>query len=304
MKAYAARELGLKDHEAYRRIEAARRGREFPVIFEALDDGRLHLTAVVLLAPHLSLANGAALIAECFGKSKSEIELVLAKHFPQPDVPTLLTAVPAAIPVQPQVVANTQSHSLRSESPEAFASVYTGTVPMTRPAYPRVTPLAPQRFALQVTIQQDTHDLLRRAQELLAHALPSRDMDRVLNRALIELVRKLESRKFGASSRARANSPRRGGRPDERRIPAAVRRAVAQRDGGRCTFVGANGHRCEARARLEFDHVTPIARGGLTTAANLRLRCRAHNQHEAEQAFGAAFMRGRRERASTAPPGH
>jgi len=50
---------------------------------------------------------------------------------------------------------------------------------------------------------------------------------------------------------------------------------------------------------------TPDARGGEATAANLRLRCRAHNQYEAERAFGESFMLGERERererAKTAP---
>jgi hypothetical protein len=32
--------------------------------------------------------------------------------------------------------------------------------------------------------------------------------------------------------------------------------------------------------------VEPFARGGPPTTANLTLRCRAHNRHEAEQDFG------------------
>jgi hypothetical protein len=82
-----------------------------------------------------------------------------------------------------------------------------------------------------------------------------------------------------------------------RYVPAAVRREVWLRDGGRCTFVGDSGHRCEARTRLEFDHAEPYARGGPSSTAGLRLRCRAHNQHAAEQAFGAGFMHRRREEA-------
>jgi hypothetical protein len=54
------------------------------------------------------------------------------------------------------------------------------------------------------------------------------------------------------------------------------------------------GHRCGERARLEFDHVEPVARGGQATVAGLRLRCRAHNQYEAERAFGAGFMEHKR----------
>lgn len=39
-----------------------------------------------------------------------------------------------------------------------------------------------------------------------------------------------------------------------RYIPAAVRRVVHERDGGRCTFVNLQGRRCKARERLEFHH--------------------------------------------------
>ncbi len=54
------------------------------------------------------------------------------------------------------------------------------------------------------------------------------------------------------------------------------------------------GHRCNERARLEYDHIQPLARGGATSIDNLRLRCRAHNQYDAEQTFGAAFMQWKR----------
>ena len=67
-----------------------------------------------------------------------------------------------------------------------------------------------------------------------------------------------------------------------------------RRDGGQCTFVSDKGQRCEARSRLEFDHTDPVARGGQATVAGLRLRCRAHNQYEAERVFGTGFMQRKR----------
>ena len=51
---YCVRELHLSEDEAYKRVRAARAGREHPAIFVALAEGRLHLSAVVLLAPHLT----------------------------------------------------------------------------------------------------------------------------------------------------------------------------------------------------------------------------------------------------------
>jgi len=139
-------------------------------------------------------------------------------------------------------------------------------------------------------VDQETHEQLRYAQSLLGHAVPSGDVAQVLKRALDALVRELEQKKFARNARSR---PRRG-TADPRHVPAQVRSTVWQRDGGQCTFVSQNGRRCESRTRLEFDHIEPLARGGRTIASNLRLRCRAHNQYEAERTFGSGFMRAKR----------
>jgi hypothetical protein len=64
------------------------------------------------------------------------------------------------------------------------------------------------------------------------------------------------------------------------------------RDEGRCAFVGDAG-RCTERGFLEFHHVVPFAEGGATDAANLQLRCRAHNAFEAEEWFGPLIARER-----------
>ena len=159
---------------------------------------------------------------------------------------------------------------------------------------PRVAPLAPDRFALQVTVNQHTHDQLRYAQELLGHAVAPGDVAAVIERALDLLVSKLKQKKFAKSARS---GPKRGSK-NPRHVPADVRRQVWQRDRGQCTFTSASGHRCDARTRLEVDHIEPLARGGRTVVANLRLRCRAHNQYEAERAFGAGFMQTKRDRAN------
>jgi 5-methylcytosine-specific restriction endonuclease McrA len=110
------------------------------------------------------------------------------------------------------------------------------------------------------------------------------------------LIRQLEKRKIAATARPHKTRPS----VRKRHIPASARRAVWERDRGQCTFVGANGTRCEERRFLEFDHIEPVARGGEATAHNIRLRCRTHNQYEAERAFGAGFMaHKRRERGAS-----
>jgi hypothetical protein len=64
---------------------------------------------------------------------------------------------------------------------------------------------------------------------------------------------------------------------------------VWERDGGQCAFVGAQG-RCTERGLLEFHHVQPFAAGGESVESNLELRCRAHNQYEADRVFGGASL--------------
>ncbi|HYM80723.1 MAG TPA: hypothetical protein VEY91_04830 [Candidatus Limnocylindria bacterium] len=165
---------------------------------------------------------------------------------------------------------------------------------MTRP---KVAPLAPQRFALQVTIGQSTYDKLQYAQALLSHQIPAGEIAPVLDCALDALIERLEKRKFAATRRPR---PARRATAGKRHVPAEVKRTVWHRDGGQCTFVSDTGHRCPARTRLEFDHLDPMARGGQATVERMRLRCRAHNQYEAECTFGPGFMRTKREEARRA----
>jgi hypothetical protein len=170
-----------------------------------------------------------------------------------------------------------------TERPEQAASAFVVAQPR-----PKIEPLAADRYLLRVTLSGDTHAKLRRAQELMGHQVPSGDPAAILDKALSLLVADLEQAKAAKVTRPRttakpsAQSPSADG---SRHIPAALRREVWTRDGGRCAFVGSHG-RCTEISRLEFHHVVPFARGGPTTVSNVALRCRAHNGYESEQAFG------------------
>jgi len=93
-----------------------------------------------------------------------------------------------------------------------------------------------------------------------------------------------------------------------RYIPAAVKRAVWERDQGRCAFVGRGG-RCSETGFLEFHHRVPYAEGGQATVGNLMLTCVMHNGHEARRWFGADVQADRahhdvcrRDREEDRPP--
>ena len=145
-----------------------------------------------------------------------------------------------------------------------------------------------------MTISQETHDKLRRAQDLFRHTDPNGDVAAILDRALTLLLADLERRRCAATPAPRAE-PTTNGRT--RHIPAAVRREVWQRDQGRCAFVGAGG-RCRETGLLEFHHVEPFAEGGVATVENIQLRCRAHNLYEASLFFGDGSDAVRETRAS------
>ena len=270
----------MSEDMAYLRIRAARAARRFPAIFERVADGQLHLSGVVLLAPFLTTENAAELLEAAAHRFKAEIRAHLAERFPRPDLPARVEPILVAGPVaNPQLV------------PDPVAT----PVPQ-----PRLTPLARERFAMQLTIGKATHDKLCHAQALLGHRIPSGDLAAVLDLALDALIERLEKRKFAKTSKPR---PRTCRSSNPRHIPAHVKRAVWERDGARCTFVSESGRRCTARRFLEYDHVTPVARGGQATLANIRLRCRMHNQHDAERMFGAGFMSEKRAAACLASGG-
>jgi 5-methylcytosine-specific restriction endonuclease McrA len=164
-----------------------------------------------------------------------------------------------------------------------------------RPAH--VKPLAPERYKIQFTVSREVYEKLRHAQDLLRHAVPDGDPSVIFERALALLVTDLERTKIGATDRPRTPRPRiaRPVNVASRRIPAAIKRFVWQRDGGQCAFTGPQG-RCTATGFLEYHHVVPFAAGGEMSAGNIVLLCRTHNQYEAERYFGPAHVPLLRER--------
>ena len=242
---------------------------------------------------------------------------------PKPDVPTVLqpTQVPgpalalqtenagsgpgsqppgaAHVAVPTDVVTSPSAAGASAQSPapgrvDSLIAAAASCQPAPTPARDRLAPLGTGRFELRTTLDQEAHDLLRQLQALLAHAIPGGEIPELLKRALRLAVRDAERQRHAAASRP--GSKRRSKNP--RHVPAAVRRAVHARDEGRCTFVSTSGRRCAEKRFLQYDHVHPVARGGESTVANIRLRCRAHNQLDAERTYGSGFMQEQRQAAS------
>lgn len=131
---YAVHELHMSDSEAALRIYAARFARKFPAALEMLSRGELHLTAMKLLQPVLTDENIELLHLSRL-KTKQEIQQLIAKHCPQPDVPELIRRLPAARLPVPVVVEQTlvnsaaTSHAVLSAMSLVAASPMSATDP-------------------------------------------------------------------------------------------------------------------------------------------------------------------------------
>ena len=273
---YCREVLALSEGEAYNRVVAARAVRRFPVVLERLASRSVNLTTIRLLFKHLTPGNHRDLLDASIGKSKRDVERLVAARFPQPAVPFSVRKVPApparlgTSPLAPTV--------------EAKPTLPAPTPAPSRPARSAtVNPIAEDQYSVRFTATAATWEKLQAAQDLLRHSLPDGDVAVIVDRALSLLLEDLAKRKFGAVTRKRV-SP--GTKPGSRDIPAAVKRTVWVRDCARCAFVSASGRRCAERGCLEFHHVHPYAAGGEATVQNVQLRCRAHNAHEAALFYG------------------
>ena len=231
---YCTRVLHLSEHAAYSRIEAARAARRYPRILELLMVGDLTLTNVTLLAPHLTDANYATVLKAARHKSKREVEVQVAALRPLPPIPPFIRKV--------QTRHAHDEAALPAESQRAEVQATEPIAPAARPLVPAsakpaaVKPLAPEHYKVQFTISRDTHDKLRRAQDLLRHAIPDGDPAKIFDRALTLLLAGIERKKVAAVAKPRDHQRQHPG--TGRHVPADVRRKVWKRDDGQGAFVG------------------------------------------------------------------
>ncbi len=316
MYAYATEVLHLSEAEAYLRIAAARASREHPVLLAMLADGRLHLTAIAKIAPHLTAENREGLLARAAHKSKREIEELVAEVSPRPDVPAVMRRLPDrpgrdAVAHRPSAEGD---HSLRELRLDGVAtpgdvrleglgsrlgpnrssgevqargpnSVWTESHlrPEERPVglcarpslgqapTPAVSPLAPGRYKVQFTASAALRDKLERLRGLMRSSVPDGDLAAIIEQAVSEKLERLEALRFARTSRPRKTVAASDTSPRTRQIPAAIKRAVHERDEGQCRYVDERGRRCAARDGLQFHHRHPFGFGGDHSVGNVAL---------------------------------
>ena len=287
--------------------------RRFPRLESPLRDGRLCLSTAPLLAQVLTEENLDDLVARAAFRTKAEVEHLVATIQPRtaprdglrrlPQAEALSLAQPPA-----STDAATSLLALGTEEPRRADATLATTV-LTVPAAVAHTPAAPARvsvpaaelhavsgdqWSLRVTIDGALKADLESLASLLSHKVRRNDYAAVLREAVRCGIEKHGKRrgavppsrkrtKPAALLEAKVSDP-------SRSIPAEVKRAVYERDGGCCAWVSKDGRRCGSRWQLEFDHIEPLSRGGKSTVGNVRLACRCHNFFHAEETHGREHM--------------
>ncbi len=295
MFAFCVGELGFSEDAAYNRIGVARAARSMPVVLEAIRSGQVHLAGLRVLAPHLTTDNQRTVLAEAAGKSKREIEELVARLWPQPPVATVVRKLPDRSTPAPEASPAFSFGTAMPVAPPA-PSPSLAFAPPPAPAPRRderravIAPLTEETFKFQFTGSRACRDKLRQAQDLLRHRIPNGDLGTIVEKALDLLIEHVKKERFATGRKARQIPADATDESCSRHIPDAIKREVFERDGGRCTFTDERGRRCAETGGLEFDHRDGFARTHSHRAEQIRLLCRAHNQHAAEQMYGRAFM--------------
>jgi hypothetical protein len=298
MFAYCRERLHLSEAEAYMRIRVARAARRHPPLLDMLRDGRLHLSAIVRLLPVLTHENRDALLARATFCSKRQILEIVAELSPRPDVPARMLRLPQqrqpdragvqpADELCPDTVAATPTPTPTRLELSISAGACPGAAFVSSPTRRTVVePLSPGRYQVQFTASAELHDKLERLRGLMRSQFPDGDLAAVIDHAVSETLARLEARRFAKTSAPRKALSDTITAPASRHVPAAVRRAVRDRDGDRCGFVDTRGRRCTEKDRLEFHHRHPFGMGGDHDPGNVGLLCRTHNQLVARSDYG------------------
>ena len=267
--------LGYSEDAAWNRAATAAAVRRYPVILGWLADGTLNVTTVRMLRAVLTPDNHLAVLTEARRRSKKDVELIVRRLDPKPDVPSTIRKVPVPAPVSLPL----QTTVPQADDDPCPPPIAPSPAPVPRPV---IAPLTPERYRMEFTVSKETHDKLRRVQNLLCREIRNGDPAAIFDRGLDFVLLDAERKKLAATANPR---PPRGTKAGSRTVPAHVRRVVWKRDGGQCAFEGKSG-RCTERRFLEWHHVQPFGHQGPATVDNISLRCRAHNVYESELVFG------------------
>jgi len=248
---YCIYELRFSEDAAARRSAAARLVKQFPALFEAVADGELHLTGLLMIGPHLTPQKHLEVLSRAKFRTKKELGKLLRELNPLPRVPDCIEPLGLSLPRTPR--APTWAEFAASLCPpvrelpagerprdwanDGFESAARGETPSedreTLPVGPVPADLlpvtGPQHYQMQFSTVEEHVQLIERAKALLARERPGATLGELHLEAMKTFVASLEKRKFAVTERPRkASRPKaRPAKPEQREPTKAPRQRVA-----------------------------------------------------------------------------
>lgn len=264
---YCVSALGYSESSAYRRMVAAKALAENPEIYDLLAEGKITLFAVAEIYKTVKPEDKAKVLEAAIGQPKSEVLKLTAQYL----APS--TGLKRERLRMKKVV--------KSSNLEVQASLPLFTQPEEQVE-------EEFRFAVSLEFDQQFMELYEEAKSYVG-PVPMVEVLRSGLKAFVDKKR-LKAPKakklLGPASEEPSHSLLKPTAKPTRYIPKATRYQVKARDNHQCSYTSKDGHRCEERVALQFDHIVPFAKGGSNEASNLRLLCSAHNLLCAEREFG------------------
>lgn len=302
--AFCTEKLKLSESCAQKRIHVCRMSAKFPVALDYLEKGRLHLTALSMLAPHLRDDNFETLLKSAVGKTQDELRQMLAINFVIPEKkdsmklvkvktaleagPNLLDSVACVLPASDTLLASDVSQATKALPSIACAA---REVPEPQTKTPTFKTEVRERASISFQCSKELFENIKRCQELLRHKHPNGRLEDVVSDLVEQFLDKKDPKRKEDVKKKTTVKTEKEIKPEKhsRYIPAEVKRRALRNANYQCTFES-QGVRCKATAFLEFDHKVPFSRNGKNTADNIHVLCSAHNKFKARLQFGGRFM--------------
>lgn len=301
MFAYLHEGLGYSKGGAYRRVLVARCMRKVPEFSVALKNLEFSFSGAVEIAGCENEERIRELIPQCLGKSAREIELITVMAKPEEKRKKELVRV---VRVKRVAAVATETEASPEGQSLLFSSAANSSSKLSSKSGSNVETEEERRYDIRLQVDDEFMKLYQEAKAIAG----GQGMEGALKKVMKDFVKRnspkeREQRRVERQLKREAKkevspvatpevlSPKVPPKVKRsRHIPLQVQDQVILRDDRRCTFVSPDGRRCNCRESLEFDHIIAFSLYGEHEVENIRIRCRAHNQLEAERVFGKSFM--------------
>jgi 5-methylcytosine-specific restriction endonuclease McrA len=291
---YCTKHLRLAEPSAARRIRTARCVARFPQLYPLLESGDLNLTVVSMVSKYLKPGNVEEIIGRIRGRSKREVEKMVAECEPRAALPpdrvrmvTILAPPASSSAASRQLTVTGDSEKTpKSKDATSVASEAAKVLPVEEKLV-----RFERRARVEFTAHEELMDRLERIRAIASHRLPA-------NASFEQLIdfmagyfleredpAQREMRRERRAARRQATGDRSVTGGKSRQIAARTRDQVFLRD-RQCSYVSPDGKECGSTHVLQIDHIKPVARGGASTIDNLRVLCAYHNRLESERLMG------------------